>query len=96
MSTITGIECHSNNTHDLLDSDKLQTLSSISISTRLTLFRMGFFGAAHTNGGWRGGKKAPIPNICHTHPTTMMKLGTLLPFATSRNTDIDFILIHYF
>ena len=42
----------------------------------LTLFRMGFLGAAH---GWGGGegKKAPLPKICHTH--TMMKLGTIIP-----------------
>ena len=44
----------------------------------LTLFRMGFFGAAHRwlwviGGG--GGKKAPLPKICHTYPT-MMKLGS--------------------
>ena len=38
----------------------------------LTLFRMGFFGAAHGYGG--GGKKAPLPKICHTYPT-IMKLG---------------------
>ena len=36
---------------------------------------MGFFGAAH---GW-GGKKAPLPKICHTYPT-MMKLGTVIPY----------------
>ena len=41
----------------------------------LTLFRMGFFGAAH---GWRG-KKAPLPLICHTYPT-MMELGTVIPY----------------
>ena len=35
----------------------------------LTLFRMGFFGAAH---GWRGAKS-------HTYPT-MMKLGTVVPY----------------
>ena len=39
----------------------------------LTLFRMGFFGAAHRYGGG-GGKKAPLPKICHTYPT-IMKLG---------------------
>ena len=33
---------------------------------------MGFFGAAH---GLEGGKKTPLPNICHTYPTKM-KHGT--------------------
>ena len=42
----------------------------------LTLFRMGFFGAAH---GWEGGQKDPLPKICHTYPT-MMKLGTVIPY----------------
>ena len=39
---------------------------------------MGIFGAAH---GWRGGggKKAPLPKICHTYPTRM-KLGTVIPY----------------
>ena len=38
---------------------------------------MGFFGAAH---GWSGGgKKPPLPKICHTYPT-MMKLGTVIPY----------------
>ena len=40
----------------------------------LSLFRMGFFGAAH---GWGGGAKRPrpLPKICHTYPT-IMKLGS--------------------
>ena len=35
-----------------------------SLFIPLTLFRMGIFGAAH---GWGqgGGKKAPLPKICH-------------------------------
>ena len=37
----------------------------------LTLFRMGFFGAAHA---W-----SPLPKICRTYPT-MMKLGTVIPY----------------
>ena len=41
----------------------------------LTLFRMGFFGAAH---GW-GGLFGPLPKICHTYPT-IMKLGTVIPY----------------
>ena len=60
----------------------------------LTLFRMGFFGAAH---GW-GGKKAPppLPKICHTYPT-IMKLGTVIPCQNkiqkiyeSRDTGLEF------
>ena len=54
---------------------------------------MGFFGAAH---GWRGGKKAPLPKICHTYPT-MMKLGTVIPYLKkieklyeSRDTPLEF------
>ena len=44
---------------------------------RSTLFRMGFFGAAH---GLRGGaKRLPLPKICHTYPT-VMKLGTVIPY----------------
>ena len=45
-------------------------------STALTLFRIGFFGAAH---GWGGSKKATLPKICHTYPT-MMKLGTVIAY----------------
>ena len=40
----------------------------------LTLFSMGFFGAAH---GWGGAKKAPLYKICHIYPT-MMKLGKVI------------------
>ena len=43
----------------------------------LTLFRVGFFRAAHAWGGG-GGKKAPHTKTCHTYPT-MMKLGTVIP-----------------
>ena len=39
----------------------------------LTLFRMGFFGAAH---GWSSPPRQK--KICHTYPTTM-KLGTVIP-----------------
>ena len=46
----------------------------------LTLFRMGFFGAAHGWGGQKGLPSVPpLPKICHTHPT-MMKLGTVIPY----------------
>ena len=54
---------------------------------------MGFFGAAH---GWEGGKKAPLPKICHTYPT-MMKLVTVIPYLKeiqkiyeSRDTPLEF------
>ena len=43
----------------------------------LALFSMGFFGAAHGEGG--GGKKAPLSKICHTY-LTMMKLGAVIPY----------------
>ena len=43
----------------------------------LTLFRMGFFGAAH---GWEGGFFGPpFPKIRFTYPT-VMKLGTVIPY----------------
>ena len=44
----------------------------------LTLFRMGIFGAADGLVGG-GGKKDPLPKICHTNATTM-KLGTVIPY----------------
>ena len=44
----------------------------------LTLFRMGFFGAAHEWGG-EGVKRPTLLKICHTHPA-MMKLGTVIPY----------------
>ena len=59
----------------------------------LTLFRMGFFGAAH---GWGGGLFGPLPKIRHTYPT-MMKLGTVIPYPRkiqkmykSRDTFLEF------
>ena len=42
----------------------------------LTLFRMGFFAAAHwCVCGVGGSKRSPIPKICHTY-STMMKTGS--------------------
>ena len=41
---------------------------------RLTLYRMGLFGAANVQG--RGG---PPTKICHTY-STMIKLGTVIPY----------------
>ena len=43
----------------------------------LTLFGMGFFGAAHK---WWG-QKAPFPKICHAYPA-MMRLRTVIPYLT--------------
>ena len=69
--------------------------NSIKGINRLTLFRMGFFGAfpGLMDGG---GKKAPLPKICHTYPT-MMKLGTVIPYPKkiqkiyeSRDTLLEF------
>ena len=60
----------------------------------LTLFRMDCFGASHGFGG--GGKKAPLPKICHTYPT-MMKLEKVKPYLKkfqalyeSRETPLEF------
>ena len=36
---------------------------------------MGLLGGVH---GLGGGKKSPLPKICHTYPA-MMKLGTVIP-----------------
>ena len=45
----------------------------------LTLFRMGFFGAAH---GWGRLPFWPsLPKIFHTYPT-MMKLGKVIPYLS--------------
>ena len=59
----------------------------------LTLFRMGFFGAAH---GWQGLFGPLLPKICHTY-RTMMKLGTVIPYLRkiqkiykSRDTSLEF------
>ena len=49
---------------------------TLLLTLLLILFRIGFFGTAH---GWRGGKKAPFPKICHTYPIRM-KLGTVIPY----------------
>ena len=64
--------------------------------TYLTLFRMGFFGAAH-GFGWRGGGGFNfLPKIGHTYPT-MIKLGTVVPYLKkiqkiykSRDTSLEF------
>ena len=61
----------------------------------LTLFRMGFFGAAH---GWGGGGAfcPPLLKIRHTY-STVMKLGTVIPYLRkiqkmhkSRDTSLQF------
>ena len=57
-----------------------------------------FGGCSQMRGGGRGrvGKKATLPEICHTHPT-MMKLGTVILYQKkiqkiyeSRDTPLDF------
>ena len=65
-------------THRVMYIFLLLTLISIT-NFPLTLFRMGNFGAAHKWEG--GGKKAPLPKICHTYPT-WMKLGTVIPYIS--------------
>ena len=50
--------------------------NSLKSDMFLTLFRMGFFGAAHGSGG---AFVAPLLKIGHTYPT-MMKLGTDIPY----------------
>ena len=56
--------------------DEDDNLNKHNAINSLTLFRMGFFGAAH---GWGGGaKRSPLPKICHTYPT-MMILGSVIP-----------------
>ena len=46
------------------------------MKTLLSLFRMGFFGAAH---GWGATKRSPLPKICHKY-AIVMKLGTIIPY----------------
>ena len=48
----------------------------------LTLFRMGFFGAAH---GWwgGGGKRARLLKIRHAYPT-IVKPGTVIPYLKKK------------
>ena len=66
----------------------------------LTLFRMGFFGAAR---GWGvGAFLAPLPKVRHTYPT-MMKLGTVKTYLRkikkiykSRETFLEFCLHQHF
>ena len=69
----------------------------------LTLLRMGLFRAAY---GWRvGGKKAPLPKICHIilqYPT-MMKIDTTIPYLKkiqkmykSRDTSLEFCCHQHF
>ena len=65
----------------------------------LTLFRMGFFGAAH---GWDPKSSPPLFKICHTDPTTM-KLGTFIPYLRktqkiykSRDASLEFCWYQHF
>ena len=54
----------------------------ISIGTTLTLFRRAFSGLI-TDG--EGTKNAPLPKICHGY-STMMKLGTIIPYLKKIQT----------
>ena len=80
-------------THNIQKSKRnLLILRQVHILT-LTLFRMGFFGAAH---GWWGPFWPPHSKIRHTYPT-MMKLGTVIPYLRkiqkmykSRDTPLEF------
>ena len=66
----------------------------------LTLFRMGFFGAAH---GWGGGVQKGPPSLKSvTHPT-IMKLGAVIPYPKkikkiyeSRDTPLEFCRHQHF
>ena len=62
----------------------------------LTLFRMGFFRAAHRWGGGGGAFWPPLTKICHRHPA-MTKLGSFMPYLRkiqkmykSRDTSYEF------
>ena len=37
-----------------------------------------------------GGKKTPLPNICHTYPT-IIKLGTVKPYLKTIQKDINHV-----
>ena len=54
--------------------DEDDNLNKHNAINPLTLFRMGFFGAAH---GWGCQKGSALSKICHTYPT-MIKLGTVI------------------
>ena len=61
-----------------------------------------FSGLVTVAGRGVGGKKAPLPKICHRYPT-MMKIGTVIPYLKniqniyeSRDTTLDFCWYQYF
>ena len=62
--------------------------SIILMSMRLTLFRMGIFGAAH---GW-GEQKSPLPlpKICRTYHA-MVKLGTVIPYIKKIKKNMNLV-----
>ena len=64
-----------------------------SVKYPLTIFRMGFFEAAHR---WAMAKRRPVQKICHTYPA-IKKLGTIIPYPKkiqkiyeSRDTTFEF------
>ena len=64
------------------------------VMVSLTLFRMGFFGAAH---GWGGGAAKRAPSLKSVTLPAVMKLGTVIPYPKkiqkiyeSRDTPLEF------
>ena len=68
----------------------------------LTETYSGWFFSGLLTDGEGGGKKTPLPKICHTYPT-MMKLGTVITYLKkiqkiykSRDTPLEFCCIKKF
>ena len=79
------------------NTDTFYAVIVVTTPKPLTLFRMGFFGAAHGSGGGGG-----LPKISHTYPT-MIKLGTVIPYLRkiqkkykSRDTSFEFCWHQHF
>ena len=53
----------------------------------LTLFKMGFFGAAQ---GWGEGRNTRFSKICHTYPA-MMKLSTVIPYLKKNQKNMNHV-----
>ena len=78
----------------LLNASQKPSVSEV-VKFILTIFRMGFFRAAH-EWWWGGGPKGPLPKIYHTYPT-MTKLNTTIIYVKkiqkiheSRDTPLEF------
>ena len=61
-----------------------------SAKSRLTLFRMGFFGAAQGLGGGQKDPPPPLPKICRTYPA-MMKHGTAIPYLKKSKRYMNYV-----